>query len=224
LGRILHIDTATTNGSVCLAENGMLTWLRMHADQQSQAAVIPLFIQEALQVNGLRGSDLDAIAVSMGPGSYTGLRVGLATAKGLCYAWNKPLLGISTLQMMASSVLDQVTTDACIIPMIDARRMEVFTSVYNTQLECRMEPGPLLLDADSYAAFEGRPRYFLGDGSSKWETFKKPAATDFFLPYEMSASHMVPLAYKAFQLNQFENIAYATPTYLKSFYMPSKGG
>lgn len=224
MATILHIDTATTVGSVCLSKDGAVLQLLENPEQREQAASITLFVQQALQQAGLRGQDLDAIAVSAGPGSYTGLRIGVATAKGLCYTWQKPLIGISTLQLMAQGALQQQQDmEALYCPMIDARRMEVFTALYNARLEAVLPGEALILSPDNFQEWLSTHRiYFFGDGSSKWENFMERSANAHFLPYQISAAHMIPLAEESYAGGRFEDVAYFTPHYLKAFYHPVK--
>lgn len=218
---ILHIDTATAIGSVCISRGGEVLETLENADQKDHAATITLFIQQLMQRHDITPEQLDAIAVSAGPGSYTGLRVGVATAKGLCYTWNKPLIGVSTLQMMAAGMQQQLQRkDIYFIPMIDARRMEVFTAVYNDELTPVLAPQAMVLDESSYQQFIAEKNaYFFGDGAAKW---KASGAHIHFPTYHISAAHMVPLALKAFADKDFKDIAYFSPDYLKPFFFPTK--
>ena len=195
-----------------------------NADQKDHAATVTLFIRELMQRHHILPEALDAVAVSAGPGSYTGLRVGVATAKGLCYTWNKPLIGISTLQMMANGMLRQLNeADIYLVPMIDARRMEVFTAVYNTKLAPVLAPQALVLDASSYQDFiASKDVYFFGDGAAKWQQSAASHPHARFPEYRISATHMVPLAEKAFTDKDFKDLAYFSPDYLKAFFSPGK--
>lgn len=224
---ILHIDTATAIGSVCLSRNGEVLETLENADQKDHAATITLFIQRLMKDHHITPEALDAIAVSAGPGSYTGLRVGVATAKGLCYTWDKPLIAISTLQMMAAGMLMQLqpapSGDIFLVPMIDARRMEVFTAVYNTKLEPVLPPCAMVLEDSSYESFiASRKTIFFGDGAPKWQQMAVSQPDTAFPPYHISAAHMVSLAEKAFTDKDFRDVAYFSPDYLKAFYFPGK--
>lgn len=223
---ILHIDTATAIGSVSLSRNGAALETLQNTEQRDHAATITLYVQRLLQQHSVTPRQLDAIAVSAGPGSYTGLRVGAATAKGLCYTWQKPLLAISTLQMMASGMSRQQeggSSDIYYIPMIDARRMEVFTAVYDHLLEPVMPPQAMVLQPDSFDSFIARKRaLFFGDGAPKWQGLLGQRTNSAFPPYRISAEHMIPLAEKAFADKDFQDVAYFTPSYIKAFFHPGK--
>ncbi len=220
---ILHIDTATSLGSVCLSKDGSVLETLHNADQKDHAATIGLFIQRLLENHGVLHEELDAIAVSAGPGSYTGLRVGAATVKGLCYAWKKPLIAISTLQMMASGLQAELREDAWYAPMIDARRMEVFTAVYDGDLKAALPPQSMILTPDAFASYIGqKTTFFFGDGAPKWHELSGSPANAVFPPYRISAAHMVPLAEKAFAGKDFQDVAYFAPHYLKAFFQPGK--
>jgi tRNA threonylcarbamoyladenosine biosynthesis protein TsaB len=166
--------------------------------------------------------DLEAVAVSLGPGSYTGLRIGMSEAKGLAYALNVPLIGVDTLQLLATrvmfSVLD-IDPDTIFVPMIDARRMEVYTAAYDFALSELMKPTPLILDETSYADLlaTGRPVLFFGNGSDKAkDVIKAPNAT--FVPDVVPvAVDMIALAERTYSQRNFLDLAYSVPTYLKDF-------
>lgn len=223
---ILNIDTATAIGSVALARDGVVLQTLMNDKERDHAATLTLFIQEIFNTQQIGPADLDAIAVSAGPGSYTGLRVGVATAKGLCYSWNKPLIGISTLQMMAQGLSSGLRdTAAMYCPLLDARRQEVYTAVYSATLVQLLAPQALILTPDAFNEWLDRGRiYFFGDGSLKWEQMMtaQPHSHAVFVPYHISATHMIPLSEAAFGRKQFEDTAYFSPFYLKPFYTPAK--
>ncbi|CAL1520891.1 tRNA (adenosine(37)-N6)-threonylcarbamoyltransferase complex dimerization subunit type 1 TsaB [Chitinophaga sp. MM2321] len=221
---ILNIDTATTTGSVSLARDGQPLQTLVNEKQQDHAATMVLFIQQLLKDQGVTAAELDAIAVSAGPGSYTGLRVGVATAKGLCYAWDKPLLAISTLHMMAQGLKDALKDDTVYYcPMLDARRQEVFTAVYDADLNPVMPPQALILEASSFQEMLAQRKIcFFGDGSPKWEQLLPATTNAIFVTYKMSAAHMAPLAEQAFSKNEFVDLAYFSPFYLKPFFSPQK--
>lgn len=221
---ILNIDTATNIGSVCLSKDGQVLQTLVNDQQQDHAATMTLFIQQLMQQHHVTPAQLDAIAVSAGPGSYTGLRVGVATAKGLCYAWEKPLIAVSTLQQMTQGILLQEQHEqALYAPMLDARRMEVYTAVYTAQLGEILPPQAMILTPESYAdQLADKPVYFFGNGSEKWMQLLGQNQHATFLPYTMNAEHMVQLSEKAFEKSTFEDVAYFSPFYLKPFHSTIK--
>ena len=220
MGLILNIDTALDTASVCLTNDDEIIGLAINEDKKNQAGWLHQAIDEMLKKNSLKPNQLDAVAVSIGPGSYTGLRVGLATAKGLCYALNTPLIAISTLQMIAYAVKEEAV--ALICPMIDARRMEVFTAVYNKELQEKIPAHPLIIDENIFAdLLSSSPILFCGNGSKKL----KPLLlnTNAFFSNSMSnASHLSPLSQNCFLKKEFADLAYTEPLYIKEFYSPAR--
>ena len=216
---ILNIDAAVQSASICLSAAGQSLVLEVNNEPRDSAAWLHVAIQKLMQQQGVTLQQLSAIAVSAGPGSYTGLRVGMATAKGLCYALQKPLITISTLQMMAAAV-ENVTTDF-ICPMIDARRMEVFTAVFDLSLNEVVPASAVILEPNTFAELLQKKRItFLGNGSSKFAALvQHPNA--FFDEVEANASHLVGLAHKKLIANNFTDLAYAEPAYGKAFFSPA---
>lgn len=217
---ILHIETSTDVCSVALtAEGGILK----HYEEfrpMSHAVVLSDFVKGCLDHLRDHEMKLDAVAVSIGPGSYTGLRIGLSEAKGLAYALDVPLIGVDTLQLMAVSVMfsQDVEPDAMFVPMIDARRMEVYTGVYNLSLEELMAPSPLILDEGSYAGFlEKGPVMFFGNGSDKAKDVIKHPNAIFVPDIKPLAVDMLALADRDFRCGRFLDLAYSVPSYLKDF-------
>ncbi|HWV68230.1 tRNA (adenosine(37)-N6)-threonylcarbamoyltransferase complex dimerization subunit type 1 TsaB [Chitinophaga sp.] len=221
---ILNIDTATTIGSVSLSRDGKAIQTLVNEKQQDHAAAMILFVQQIMKEQGITPVQLDAVAVSAGPGSYTGLRVGVATAKGLCYAWNKPLLAVSTLQMMAQGLIADVKDEqALYCPMLDARRQEVFTGLYDARLQEVMPPQAMILEPSSLEGpLATHKIYFFGDGSPKWELMLSSHKNAIFTKYTISAAHMAPLSAQAYENKLFADLAYFSPFYLKPFYSPQK--
>lgn len=212
---LLLIDTAVSGGSVCLAREGAALACAEEREQRGTAAWLHPAIEGVMKEGGLPLSALDAIAVSAGPGSYTGLRVGLSAAKGLCYALNKPLILLSTLRMMAGPHLGQGMRVA---PMIDARRAEVFTALYDSEGRELQPARPLVLDGAAFSAelAEG-PVLFTGNGSAKWAALcTHPNAR--FSEAGGHALHLAPLAERAFAAQDFASLAYAEPYYGKEFH------
>ena len=222
---LLHIETATNVCSVSLSCNGQLLSLRESSVKNAHSAVLTAFIEEIFKSAGILISEIDAIAVSEGPGSYTGLRIGVATAKGLCYALGRPLIAIPTLQAMASGMLtmEAVTRHTSrvtlLCPMIDARRMEVFSSVYSFGMVEIRETLAEIIDEKSFSEIlKENTIFFAGDGAAKCKSFLEENENVFFLDdFRVSASYMIPLAEKKFFSADFENLAYFEPYYLKDF-------
>lgn len=217
---ILNIDTAVQTSSVCLAKNGKPIGLKTTPSQKDSAAWLHVAIDELLAEHHLTLQQLDAIAVSEGPGSYTGLRVGMATAKGLCYALQKPLITVNTLHMMAVAAKDELTDLIC--PMIDARRMEVFTAVLDHQLNFILLPTSLVLNEDSFSeVLKNNTVSFFGNGSTKFQQIvEHPNAI--FKSFEISALLMISLSNQKFIKQEFADLAYSQPFYGKDFYSLTK--
>ena len=212
---ILNIETATKNCSVSLAKNGETILCKEIAEQgYSHAEKLHVFIEEILKETGIGANDLNGIAVSKGPGSYTGLRIGVSSAKGLCYALGIPLISVDTLQVLAKKV---VIENGLIVPMLDARRMEVYTVIFDKR-HCKIkEVQAEILTENSYADITNTI-YFIGDCQEKCKTVL--TATNFhFLPEIVfpSANEMSALSYEKFINNDFEDVAYFEPFYLKDF-------
>lgn len=218
---ILNIETATKNCSVSLAKNGTTVLCKEIAEQgYSHAEKLHVFIAEILKESEIAFSDLKAIAVSKGPGSYTGLRIGVSAAKGLCYALQIPLISIDTLQVLAQKVTQ---SDGLIIPMIDARRMEVYSAVFDGNHTKIMEVQAEVLTENSYAEIE-ETIYIVGDCQEKCQSVL--IAEKFkFLPEIVfpSANEMSALSFEKFSKNDFEDVAYFEPFYLKDFMLTKKG-
>jgi tRNA threonylcarbamoyladenosine biosynthesis protein TsaB len=225
MGYILSIDTSTETAQVCLAANGVLAGSRINENQKDHASFLQPAIKELLDEASAGYTDLVAVSVSNGPGSYTGLRVGLASAKGLCYALQLPLITIGTLELMAASAIEQVKSadsGTLFCPMIDARRMEVFAAVYNGQLEELAAPAAIILQNDSFTEYlEQQSVIFTGTGASKWKTIctQKNA---FFENINISAAVFSQISMQLFENQQFVDIAYAEPAYIKAFYTTQK--
>ena len=217
---ILNIETATKVCSVAIGRDGELIALKETNKEKSHSSVITLLIQEVLKKAGIVLSDLDAIAVSRGPGSYTGLRIGVSTAKGLCYSLDKPLIAISTLQAMARGRVENKSNIPILYcPMIDARRMEVYTAFYDADNNEVRKPGADIIDKNSYANILDKNKVvFFGDGAAKCKATLSHHANAIFVDDVLpSARNMIPLSEKAFNDQQFEDVAYFEPYYLKDF-------
>jgi tRNA threonylcarbamoyladenosine biosynthesis protein TsaB len=215
---IVNIDTSLETASVCLAKNGNVVEAVFNNNQKDHAAWLHVAIKSIFQKTGHHLSECHAVAVSIGPGSYTGLRVGLASAKGICYALNIPLITISTLKMIALAAKDQTGGYDLICPMIDARRMEVFMAYYNQSLNEVGAPQTLIIDENSFAVTLKLKRIlFCGNGNNKLQKIvSSPNAI--FSDVIGSAPDIAKLSYNSFQKNEFSNLGYTEPLYIKEFY------
>ena len=235
--RVILIETSTALCSTALSENGTITSYRESSAPKAHASLTAVFVQEMLAERGLTLADCDAVCVSMGPGSYTGLRVGVSTAKGLCFGSGKPLLAVGTLDTLVAQAADEEGAAGgagqyrYIIPMIDARRMEVYTAVFEPtgasatangsegSLPYRQitETAPVIIDENSFAKeLEEGPVLFIGDGAGKCaDVIKHPNAN--FCQCHPKASAMLSPALEAFRKGDFKDVAYFEPFYLKEF-------
>ncbi|WP_316815378.1 tRNA (adenosine(37)-N6)-threonylcarbamoyltransferase complex dimerization subunit type 1 TsaB [Pedobacter nyackensis] len=219
MATILQLETATQVCSAAISVNGETVALKEQMASNIHAGSLTLFIKEAMDMANLKFADLDAVAVSKGPGSYTGLRIGVSTAKGLCFAMDKPLIAIDTLQMMAGGFLSQQKGyNGLTCAMIDARRMEVFTAVFDSGLNYAGATEAKIVDEHSFAAeLASGTVTFVGDGALKCAAvIQHPNAVFSELNFN-SAANMSALAFKAFNNSQFEDVAYFEPFYLKDF-------
>jgi tRNA threonylcarbamoyladenosine biosynthesis protein TsaB len=219
LALILNIETATKTCSVALAKNGALVGQKsLSSGAYSHAENLHPFIDSLLKEHQVSAAELDAIAISMGPGSYTGLRIGVSTAKGLCYALNIPLIAVGTLELMCHSEKLKSLDADLFCPMIDARRSEVFTALFNKSGQMVKDVEALILDTDSFSTLLQNQRIaFFGDGSAKFaEMINNPNAV-FVDGVEPLASQMISLSEARFAAGKFEDVAYFEPFYLKEF-------
>jgi tRNA threonylcarbamoyladenosine biosynthesis protein TsaB len=216
---ILNIDTATENASICLADNGNPLSLMNNAVQQTHASWLHTAIQQMMMETKHAMTDLDAIAVSAGPGSYTGLRVGMAAAKGFCFALNTPLITENTLFIMAFAASRQIIDkNAWLCPMIDARRMEVFTALYDQALSAIIAPCAMILDEQSFAGYLDHKRIiFFGSGMAKWRQMGEKTNSIFYL-VQADAADLSILSYHQFKAKKFTDLAYSEPMYIKEFH------
>ena len=218
--RIILIETSTALCSTALAENGAIIAYRENSAPKAHASLTAVFIQEMLAEKGLTLEDCSAVCVSMGPGSYTGLRVGVSTAKGLCFGSGKPLIAAGTLDTLVAQALDSNAGYRFIIPMIDARRMEVYSAVFETEdgkAKQITETAPAIIDENSFAEYlEQGPCLFIGDGAGKCaNVIKHPNAH--FCQCWPKASSMLHPAMDALAAKRLEDVAYFEPFYLKEF-------
>jgi tRNA threonylcarbamoyladenosine biosynthesis protein TsaB len=231
VGLILNIETSTTVCSVALAEHGKLLSLKEENKGFTHSEHITIFIQDVLKQAGKNISELDAVAVSSGPGSYTGLRIGVSTAKGLCYALDKPLISISTLKSLTLALSKgegmpshRSIQDSLLCPMLDARRMEVYCAMFDESLNEILPVQPKVIDENSFSdLLKTNKIYFFGDGAEKCKTIlaHQPNAVfiDDIFP---SATTMISLSEEKFAKKEFENVALFEPFYLKEFFDTKK--
>jgi tRNA threonylcarbamoyladenosine biosynthesis protein TsaB len=221
---ILHIDTAVTTASVCISKDGVLLAMAENKNQKDHAEWLHPTIDRLLKENGIAINDLNAVAVSNGPGSYTGLRVGLASAKGFCFALNIPLIAISTLEVMTIAALESQSTNQLVnqstlfCPMIDARRMEVFTALYDKDLNIILAPHAKIIDEKSFEKeLEANQILFFGNGAEKCKTMIDHDNA-LFATVEHNASFMIEPAERKMNVKDFADLAYAEPFYIKDFH------
>jgi len=224
--RLLHIETATRVCSVALSMDGKLLAERESSEKNIHSSAITLFIDDLLKEAGLSFSDLDAVSVSKGPGSYTGLRIGVSTAKGICYALDKPLIAIGTLDALAwgarNALPEKITAkkeDIFFCPMIDARRMEVYYTIYSYDLNEVRKVKAEIISANTFSdILQSKQVWFTGDGAEKCREFFTDNSNAHFPENPMpSAQYLIELAEKKFRAGQFEDTAYFEPFYLKDF-------
>ncbi|MFM6953845.1 MAG: tRNA (adenosine(37)-N6)-threonylcarbamoyltransferase complex dimerization subunit type 1 TsaB [Sphingobacteriaceae bacterium] len=214
---ILQLETGTSSCSVALAADGQVLAIKEQHEANIHASHLTLFIDEVLKAANRSYEELDAVAVSMGPGSYTGLRIGVSTAKGLCFALDIPLLAIPTLQAMASAKQHLASKNTLLCPMIDARRMEVYSGVYDANLIALENVKAVILDEHSFDAFDEYTLIFLGDGAEKCKTLYSDPLRYRFEAHVNSAADMTSLAFEKFTNGEIEDLAYFEPYYLKDF-------
>lgn len=221
MATILNIETSTDVCSTALTFDGQIVASREDYQGHNHATLLSGFIKDCIDAAKDKNLKIDAVAVSIGPGSYTGLRIGLSEAKGLAYALDVPLIGVSTLEIMTVAVMfsDFFDENVMFAPMIDARRMEVYTAVYDYALTPLMKPAPLILDASSYHEFlEKGPVIFFGNGAEKSrELLQGNPNANFITEIHPLASNMMALSEKAYLKKDFLDLAYSTPEYLKEF-------
>ncbi len=217
---IIHIETSTEVCSVALSSDGVVKFQRQDFEGPSHAALLGGFVEEAVKYARENDIALHAIAVSSGPGSYTGLRIGVSEAKGLCFGMNLPLIAVSTLELLCCTAMFRVDVedDALICPMIDARRMEVYAAVYDECLQPVMPVGAYIVDENTFAeVLSQRKVIFCGNGAAKCrEVINHPNAIFVDGVYPL-ATGMLALAERAFARNEFCDVAYYEPFYLKDF-------
>jgi tRNA threonylcarbamoyladenosine biosynthesis protein TsaB len=216
LSIILNIETATKNCSVSIADKGKILAIKeLNNGNYSHAEVLHPFIVDILREANITSDLIDAVAVSKGPGSYTGLRIGVSAAKGLCFAFDKPLISLDTLTSLSHSI---AIDNGFIVPMIDARRMEVYAAVFNQKNQFIREIKADIIDESSFSEYLKIGKvYFLGDGSQKCKETILHENAIFVDDKFPSAREMAQLSYDKYKKNDIENVAYFEPFYLKDF-------
>lgn len=222
MSTILQIETATQTCSIAISENGRCLALKEETGKNIHAANITLFIEEVLESCNKAMSDLSAVAISMGPGSYTGLRIGVSTAKGLCYALDIPLIAVNTLSAMVSGFKSKyfsVQANTLFCPMIDARRMEVYCAVFDGNENELLATSAKIIDGDSFSeVLENHTVYFFGDGAEKCEDLLGSNLNARVMgDYTNSARDLTTPAFEKFNNKEFVDVAYFEPFYLKEF-------
>ncbi|MDP4265355.1 MAG: tRNA (adenosine(37)-N6)-threonylcarbamoyltransferase complex dimerization subunit type 1 TsaB [Bacteroidota bacterium] len=217
---LLNIDTALEAASVCLSDDTEVMVMAKNENQKDHAAWLHQAIRELIKKVELDIQSLEAVAVSIGPGSYTGLRIGLSAAKGLCYALNIPLITIGTLEMMALATSRENADLFC--PLIDARRMEVFMAVYDRRMTQIIPPASMIVDKNSFAdLLSSNKTLFSGSGSKKLQSVLFHANA-VFSPKTATVADMLPLTNKFFLEKKFADLAYTEPLYIKGFFSPPR--
>ena len=222
--KILNIETATDVCSVVLSDGEVVLARREEPEGRSHASLLSVFIGDVFKEAGISAGDLDAVAVSKGPGSYTGLRIGVSTAKGICYGINKPLISICSLESLCTGMLSDPDQTASIgnniilLPMIDARRMEVYTAFYSTECKLLKDIHARIIEKEDFVELSrNRELLLFGSGADKLIAILDVPGIRIVEGFRLSASYMVSLALKKYREGVFENLAYFEPFYLKDF-------
>ncbi len=223
---ILHIETSTPTCSVSISENSEILAVRESHVDKSHAELLAVFIQELFEETGIHPKKLDAVSVSKGPGSFTGLRIGVSTAKGLAYGLNIPLISVNTLEAMAWGMLQsqefkstaEPDNNSFLCPMIDARRMEVYTALFNSKLKVLSKTSALVIDSESFKDWLDQGKIcFFGNGAFKCKDTIHHNNAIFMSEFNNSSKYMAELAFKSYEAKYFEDVAYFDPYYLKDF-------
>lgn len=219
MANFLLIETSASVCSVAISSNDKVLTKYVCNEEMQHAVTLPVFIEQALAYINEHNMKLDAVAISGGPGSYTGLRIGTSTAKGICYAMGLELIAINTLELIAKQAIESIggDYDSLICPMVDARRMEVYTAIFDSQMNVIETPAPKIIDKDSFCTYKDKTVYFCGSGAAKCkDTINIPRAVyiDDIVPL---AEKMAAMATRKFICGQVEDVAYYEPFYLKEF-------
>lgn len=221
---LLNIHTTIENAIVNVCDGAKVLSTLINSDSKQHAAFLHTAVHHILQVNDIKPKDLKAIGVTGGPGSYTGIRVGLASAKGFSFALNIPLILINTLEVMAFTIINKIADESALYcPMIDARRMEVFTAVYDYKLNEIIPPSAMVLAEDSFQELIAKKIvYFSGTGSLKFKKNYPHLHDSQLIPYTVDSKSLGIYSWNKFQKKEFENVANSKPFYIKDFYTVKK--
>ena len=223
MATLLHIDTAGEKAMVAISQNGVLMAIQENEVFQTHASFLQVAIQTLMAETAISLNSIDALAITMGPGSYTGLRVGLSSAKGIAYALNKPIIGLSTLALLANAASKQTwfiekKEQVQIFAMIDAKRMEVFGAIYDSKLNCQLAEQAIVIDSIYLASLiEKQPTLCIGSAATKVKSLLEDPAL-FYVEQSYNILDNIQLAEAAFTKGQFEDTAYSSPSYLKEFF------
>lgn len=220
MATLLNIETSTNVCSACLSKDGQIILNKENYEGQSHAVLLGQYVKELVEYAHSNNIKIDGVAISCGPGSYTGLRIGVSTAKGLCYGMDLPLIAVSTLKTMSSQALrlNKIEDDAWLCPMIDARRMEVYTTFMDKSLNEQKAISADIIDENSYADILAKHKvYMFGNGSDKCKDTLKHSNLTYLENICPLAKDMISLSEKAYAEKKFEDVAYFEPFYLKEF-------
>lgn len=222
MGVLLNLETSSTNCSVCVAKDGKILAIKeLNSANYSHAEKLHVFIEEVVKEAGVTLQDIKAIAVSKGPGSYTGLRIGVSAAKGLCYALGIPLISVSTLKSMASQI--KIKGNEVLIPVLDARRMEVYSAVFDHEMNQIRETKAEIIDEHSFQEFlSDKHVHFVGSGAEKIHELFSLDTITYHCEVVPSAKEMASISSDKFNASDFEDVAYFEPYYLKDFVLQTK--
>ncbi len=221
--KILCVDTTSDFCSVSLFLNERLVETNSSIVEKSHSELLLSLIGDTIENKSINIKEIDAFSISRGPGSYTGLRIGLSTLKGLCFALDKPLISVNTLKILAFQALRKIkNTKALLCPMIDARRMEVYTKLFDYDLNEIQKDKSLILDNDSFSEFD-QEIYFFGNGANKFQTIATKNNFKFINDIYSNSKFMGDISYRKFILNKFEDLSSFEPNYIKDFYLRNNG-
>ena len=223
MNNILCVDTTSEFCSVSLFNGNELVNTVNSKIERSHSKLIISLVEKVIKESKIEISDIDAFSISRGPGSYTGLRIGLSCLKGFCYGLDKPLISLNTLKILAKSATEKIDNkDSYICPMVDARRMEVFTKLYNYSMDEISGDSALILDNNSFSNYKDKIIYFVGSGSSKFEDISDNINFKFLPDIIPNSIHMGELSFNKFLNNDFEELSTFEPNYIKDFYLIKK--